>query len=102
MALACVNLAEAARTSDRGATPELVAMAAAAIGGTSPMGGRGRMPGARVGVLIFDYLTNILPLRGVGADVPLFITGIIIAAVLLQKGYIQRLTTRLQFPHCGK
>ncbi len=83
---------------DMGAMAELDAIAAVVIGGTSLMGGRGRMMGTLVGVLIFGYLTNILSLRGVSTDVQLFITGIIIvAAVLLQEGYIQRLASRLRF-----
>ncbi|MCX8037540.1 MAG: ABC transporter permease [Candidatus Sumerlaeia bacterium] len=88
---------------DMGAMAELDAIAAVVIGGTSLMGGRGRMMGTLVGVLIFGYLTNILSLRGVSTDVQLFITGIIIvAAVLLQEGYIQRLTSRLRFYQRGK
>lgn len=80
---------------DMGQMGELDAIAAVVIGGTSLMGGRGRMMGTLVGVLIFGYLTNILSLRGVSTDVQLFITGIIIVgAVLLQEGAIQQLTAR--------
>jgi len=77
---------------DMGTMAELEAIAAVVIGGTSLMGGRGRMAGTLVGVLIFGYLTNILSLRGLSTDVQLFVTGIIIVvAVLLQEGFVQRL-----------
>jgi len=80
---------------DMGGMAELDAIAAVVIGGTSLMGGRGRMIGTLVGVLIFGYLTNILSLCGVSTDVQLFITGIIIVvAVLLQEGFLQRLVFR--------
>jgi len=80
---------------DMGGMAELDAIAAVVIGGTSLMGGRGRMVGTLVGVLIFGYLTNILSLRGLSTDVQLFITGmIIVVAVLLQEGFLQRLTAR--------
>jgi simple sugar transport system permease protein len=76
---------------EMGQMAELDAIAAVVIGGTSLMGGRGRMMGTLVGVLIFGYLTNILSLRGVSTDVQLFVTGlIIIGAVLLQEGFGRR------------
>ena len=78
-------------TPEAGAGGELDAIAAVVIGGTSLMGGRGRMIGTLVGVLIFGYLTNILQLCGVHTDVQLFITGaIIVLAVLLQEGFVER------------
>lgn len=78
-----------------GLMKELDAIAAVVVGGTSLMGGRGRMIGTLVGVFIFGYLRNILSLCGLSTDVQDLITGIIIVvAVLLQEGFLQRLTVR--------
>jgi len=80
---------------EMGELGELDAIAAVVIGGSSLMGGRGRMIGTLVGVLIFGYLTNILSLCGQSTDVQRFVTGIVIVvAVLLQEGFIQRLPSR--------
>lgn len=64
---------------------EMDAIAAVAIGGTSMSGGRGKIIGTFLGVLIFKIINNTL----VAAKVPTFLTGafsgaIIIIAVLLQ------------------
>jgi len=72
---------------DAGIGWELDAIAAVVIGGTSLMGGRGRIAGTLVGVLIFGLLTNILQLNNVDANMQLVLKGaIILAAVLLQEG----------------
>lgn len=64
---------------------EMDAIAAVAIGGTSMTGGRGKIIGTFLGVLMFKIINNTL----VAAKVPTFLTGafsgaIIIIAVLLQ------------------
>ena len=64
---------------------EMDAIAAVAIGGTSMSGGRGKVIGTFLGVLMFKIINNIL----VAANVPTFLNGavsgaIIIVAVLLQ------------------
>lgn len=64
---------------------EMDAIAAVAIGGTSMSGGRGKIIGTFLGVLIFKIINNTL----IAAKVPTFLTGafsgaIIIIAVLLQ------------------
>ena len=64
---------------------EMDAIAAVAIGGTSMAGGRGKIIGTFLGILMFKIINNIL----VAAQVPTFLNGaisgaIIIAAVLLQ------------------
>ncbi|MHC1787182.1 MAG: ABC transporter permease [Christensenellales bacterium] len=68
---------------------EMDAIAAVAIGGTAMSGGRGKIIGSFLGVLMFKIISNTL----VAAKVPTFLTGaisgaIIIIAVLLQN--IQR------------
>ena len=70
---------------------EMDAIAAVAIGGTSMSGGRGKIIGTFLGVLIFKIINNTL----VAAKVPTFLTGafsgaIIIIAVLLQNVRGQR------------
>jgi len=64
---------------------ELDAIAAVAIGGTAMTGGRGKIFGTFLGVLMFKIISNILT----AADVSTFLTGafssaIIVIAVLLQ------------------
>jgi ribose transport system permease protein len=64
---------------------EMDAIAAVAIGGASMSGGRGKIIGTFLGVLMFKIINNTL----VAANVPTFLTGaisgaIIIVAVLLQ------------------
>ena len=64
---------------------EMDAIAAVAIGGTAMSGGRGKVIGSFLGVLMFKIISNTL----VAAKVPTFLTGaisggIIIIAVLLQ------------------
>lgn len=64
---------------------EMDAIAAVAIGGTAMSGGRGKIIGTFLGVLMFKMINNTL----VAAKVPTFLTGaisgaIIIIAVLLQ------------------
>lgn len=64
---------------------EMDAIAAVAIGGTAMSGGRGKIIGTFLGVIMFKIINNIL----VAAQVPTFLNGaisgaIIILAVLLQ------------------
>jgi simple sugar transport system permease protein len=70
---------------------ELEAIAAVVIGGTSLMGGRGKVLGTLVGVLFFAYLTNILNLAGYTSDHQQVVTGLtIVIAVILQEGWVVR------------
>jgi simple sugar transport system permease protein len=70
---------------------ELDAIAAVVIGGTNLMGGRGRIAGTLVGVLIFGLLSNILQLRNIDSNIQLVLKGaIIVVAVLLQEGRFRR------------
>ncbi|MBN2492338.1 MAG: ABC transporter permease [Planctomycetes bacterium] len=72
---------------DAGMMKELDAIAAVVIGGTSLRGGRGRIMGTLVGVLIFGYLSNFLNLKNVPSDSQDIVKGVIIVgAVLLQEG----------------
>ena len=65
---------------------ELSAIAAAVIGGTSLMGGRGSIFGAFIGVLIISVLQNGLAQLGVSEPFKRLITGIvIILAVLIDR-----------------
>jgi len=65
---------------------ELSAIAAAVIGGTSLMGGRGSIIGAFIGVLIISVLQNGLAQLGVSEPFKRLITGlVIILAVLIDR-----------------
>ena len=70
---------------------ELSAIAAAVIGGTSLMGGRGSVAGAFMGVLIIAVLQNGLAQLGATEPVKRLITGgVIIAAVLFDHWRLRR------------
>lgn len=72
---------------------ELSAIAAAVIGGTSLMGGRGSVIGAFAGVLIIAVLQNGLAQLGVSEPVKRLITGsVIILAVLFDRWRSQKQT----------
>lgn len=69
-----------------GMTFELDAIAAVVIGGTSLLGGRGRLFGTFIGVLIIGVLNNGLNIIGVSAFYQQFIKGIVILlAVILDR-----------------
>ena len=69
---------------------ELSAIAAAVIGGTSLMGGRGSIVGAFAGVLIIAILQNGLAQIGVSEPAKRLITGaVIIIAVLIDRWRLQ-------------
>jgi ribose transport system permease protein len=76
----------AAADPNAGSGLELSAIAAAVIGGTSLMGGRGSVVGAFIGLLIIAVLQSGLAQIGLTEPVKRLITGIvIIAAVLLDR-----------------
>lgn len=64
---------------------ELNAIAAAAIGGASLMGGRGSIMGTLIGCVILGALRNGLTLMHVQAFYQLLATGIIIVAMLIDR-----------------
>ncbi len=65
---------------------ELDAIAAAVIGGTNLMGGRGRVIDTLAGALIMGIITTILNLHNVDSNVQLVVKGVVIViAVLLQR-----------------
>ncbi|MBU1374940.1 MAG: ABC transporter permease [Alphaproteobacteria bacterium] len=77
---------------DAGVGLELDAIAAVVIGGASLAGGKGSIPGALAGVLIFGILTNIFQLCNIDSNAQLVLKGlIIVAAVALQQGRVPRL-----------
>jgi simple sugar transport system permease protein len=82
---------------DAGAGLELDAIAAVVIGGTSLMGGRGRMAGTLVGVLIFGLLSNLLQLHNINSNLQLVLKGlIIVGAVLIQERNLGEIMTNLR------
>ncbi|MDB5833214.1 MAG: inner-rane translocator [Caballeronia sp.] len=78
--------------ADAGVGWELDAIAAVVIGGTSLMGGVGRIAGTVAGVLIFGFLGNILLLNNIDSNTQLVLKGmIIVIAVFLQQTRINPL-----------
>jgi simple sugar transport system permease protein len=72
--------------ADAGMGWELDAIAAVVIGGTSLMGGVGRIAGTVAGVLIFGFLGNILLLNNIDSNTQLVLKGlIIVVAVFVQQ-----------------
>jgi ribose transport system permease protein len=70
---------------------ELYAIAAVVIGGTSLSGGKGRVWGTVVGVMILAVISNLLILMNVPSEWQDFVQGVIIlVAVLIQRGQGQR------------
>jgi ribose transport system permease protein len=70
---------------------ELDAIAAVVIGGTRMQGGAGRVWGTVVGVMILGVINNMLNMLGVGTYYQGLVKGgVIIAAVLVQRGGFNR------------
>ncbi|CAG4908196.1 ABC transporter permease [Paraburkholderia gardini] len=85
--------------ADAGVGWELDAIAAVVIGGTSLMGGVGRIAGTVAGVLIFGFLGNILLLNNIDSNTQLVMKGlIIVVAVFLQQ---TRMDPRTMFARLG-
>lgn len=66
-----------------GETYELDAIAAVVLGGTSLMGGKGRIVGTLIGVLIIGVLNNGLNLVGVSSFYQQIIKGLVIVIAVL-------------------
>jgi ribose transport system permease protein len=69
---------------------EMDAIAAVAIGGTSMSGGRGKIMGTFMGVLMFKLVSNILT----AADVSTYLNGAISAAIIVIAVLMQNLQNR--------
>ena len=61
---------------------ELQAIAACFIGGASPGGGIGKITGAIIGAMVMGVLSNGLGHMGLGADIQLAITGLVVLAAV--------------------
>jgi ribose transport system permease protein len=82
----CQAIQEQQGDPEAGMSYELSAIAVVVIGGTSLMGGRGRIAFTLLGTLTIGYLEKILSLNAVSEASRLILTGVIIvAAVLLQR-----------------
>ena len=81
----CAQLVQGNPATD-GLAYELDAIAAAVIGGTSLMGGVGRVIDTLAGALIIGIIINILNMRNVDSNIQFVLKGcIIVVAVLLQR-----------------
>jgi len=68
---------------------ELQAIAAAFIGGASPLGGIGKITGAAIGALMMGVLNNGLRHLGMGSDIQLAITGLVLLVAVTFDVYIK-------------
>jgi putative multiple sugar transport system permease protein len=62
---------------------ELQAIAAAFIGGAGAYGGVGKITGAIIGAMVMGVLNNGLRLIGVGSDIQLAITGVVLLIAVI-------------------
>lgn len=62
---------------------ELLAIAAAFIGGASPNGGIGKVPGSLIGALVMASLTNGMNLMGLGSSYQFIIQGVILVLAVI-------------------
>lgn len=85
----------AASISSGGGTTNLVAIAAAVIGGTSLFGGRGSAWSALLGIFVIQSIFNGLTLLSLDSDVQFMVTG----AVLLLAVIIDSLSRRTRASH---
>lgn len=72
-----------AATPRAGTNFELEAIAAAFIGGASPMGGVGKVWGAIIGAQVMGILNNGMSIMGVGVDLQQAIMGLILLAAVV-------------------
>jgi len=68
---------------------ELQAIAAAFIGGASPLGGVGKITGAVIGAILMGILNNGLRHLGQGADIQLAITGLVLLIAVAFDVYVK-------------
>jgi len=68
---------------------ELQAIAAAFIGGASPLGGIGKITGAVTGAMVMGVLNNGLRHMGQGADIQLAITGLVLLVAVTFDVYVK-------------
>ena len=75
-----------------GASYELDAIAAVVVGGTSLMGGKGKITGTLIGALIIGFLNNALNLLDVSAYYQTIAKSIVILVAVLADNYLGRQT----------
>jgi len=68
---------------------ELQAIAAAFIGGASPLGGVGKIVGAAIGAMMMGVLNNGLRLLGAGAEIQLIIIGLALLGAVIFDVYVK-------------
>ncbi|MBF0784029.1 ribose ABC transporter permease [Muribacter muris] len=73
---------------------ELDAIAAVVVGGTSLMGGKGRIFGTLIGALIIGFLSNALNLLDIDSYYQLVAKALVILAAVILDNYIGRQTSR--------
>ena len=69
--------------SDLGSTYQMQVISAILLGGTSFAGGRGKVIGSTIGVLLFTILSNGFNLAGASAFTQQIINGILLIVVLV-------------------
>lgn len=67
---------------------ELDAIAAAVVGGTSLMGGKGRVMGTLIGALIIGFLNNALNLLDISSYYQMIAKALVILVAVLSDNYL--------------
>jgi ribose transport system permease protein len=84
---------------------ELLAIAAAIIGGTALSGGRGSVIGAMLGAILIALIGSAITQFGVRADYSIFVTGVLITAAVAVDSLVRRRQRRrvsLQFERADR
>jgi ribose transport system permease protein len=73
---------------EKGVSPLMIVMAATIIGGTSMAGGKGSIVKSAVAVLLLTMLTNGLNCFGMGYEVQILASGVVLSVVVLYEAYV--------------
>ncbi len=87
-----MNAAEASMADSYG----LSTIAVVVIGGTSMLGGEGGIIGTMIGAILLTVINNILNIHGFSSNIQPVISGILILAIVLLDGFLQKRREQVQ------
>lgn len=74
---------------------DLLPIASCVIGGVSLKGGKGKLVGVLMGVLVMVVLQNIMTLRSMGQYYQLLSQGVVLIMCLILRGIVDRRNSRI-------